>query len=175
MAIYFDIIINLEELFRSIVDLKINDEAEFYISYWNETNKSYLKEIDPINFDFSDFNINEYRGFFMVSKSANFKLDKSCYDDEYFPFSVEIKGGKEDIENLELIKFRRLAKNPDKSINKAYEKLQSHFKKNTDFSKGVNWGKHFYKNIYFDKKTNKKVWGDLNKKDFEIKINTTDN
>ena len=175
MAAYFDIIIHLEKLFKSIVNLNLDKEVDFYVEYWNQKSKTHFKKINPHNIEIEDFNQPSYKGFFMISKTANYNIDQSPFDDEVFQYVVEVKGGKEDKDNIELISFRRVAKESDKSIDKVFQKIQRTFKKNMEFDKGVKWGNHFYKNIYFDKSVSKRIWKNLEEKDFEIKINTTHN
>ncbi|PKH52913.1 hypothetical protein CXF68_20385 [Tenacibaculum sp. Bg11-29] len=175
MAIYFDIIISLEDFFAKLIDLKINENIEIYVEYFNSEKKTYYKKIDVKNYNPTDFNHTDYKGFFMISKNIKLTDLKSPYDDLIFPYAIEFKGGRETESEIEKIKCRQISKTPNKAIDKEYQKLQRHLKKMPNIEKGVNWGKHFYKNIYYDTRLNKTIWGDFNRKENPIEIKTTHN
>lgn len=161
MAIYFDIIIPLEKLFKRITALKLNEQLDGYCGYFNIKTKDSNIKIDLSNYDASVFNHPDYSFFFLISKQANFKAEKSPYDDSFFPFTIEMTGGRETETEIEQLRFRRLAKQPDKETDKAFQKLQRSFNKDSNIGKGLHWGKHFYKRKYYEKNKKKIVWGNF--------------
>ncbi|MEN7551519.1 hypothetical protein AAG747_26615 [Rapidithrix thailandica] len=172
MAIYFDIIISLKELFDKVTELKLDQVVDIFIEYRNDEKECYYKKVNPSHYQAPDFNHTGYQGFFIISKEAKFDGSRSPYDDEMYSYTIEIKGGRETGQEIEKIKCRQIAKQPEITLQKAYRKLQHCIKKDPNFEKGVYWGKHFYKNIYYDRRIDKIIWGDFDHKEHQIQINT---
>lgn len=171
MAKRFDIIINLNTFFDKVIELEIDQEIAILIEFFDPEKSFYQKKISAMHVDFSDFLHPNYCGFYFILKKICLNTTNSLYDDHIHPFLIEFKGGRETSTDIEMLKSRLVAKQPDPDINRIYQKLQRSLKKDTDIHSGVQWGNHYYKNIYFDHKIYKHAWEDLEDQKFEIVMN----
>lgn len=141
MAVYFNIMIPFKKFISELKEIIDKNSVNLYVEYLNEKRGFYYEIIDHKSEDLTFFSDKEYHGFFFSSKAVQIKdgnlvLGKSSkkdpisfYDDELFHFCIEGKGGREDQDNLEIIKLRIISKTPDKQIAKFYNALQRFFKK----------------------------------------------
>ena len=177
MAIYFDIVLSMKNMLSKMQELNMDDSVALFIEYRSQQDPTLInyQELPIAPEVFHGFNLEDfvYHGVFMISREVHFDGTTSPYSDELFPYCIELKGEQETETEIEKIKCRQIAKQPASSISKAYQKLQRHLKKETYIRKGVYWGEHFYKNIYFDHRITKTIWGDFNQKDEPIRISET--
>ncbi|MFD2941987.1 hypothetical protein [Flavobacterium notoginsengisoli] len=176
MAVYFNIIIPFEKFISELKDIIDKNSVKLYAEYLNDKKGFYYELIDPKSENINFLSEKDYRGFFFSSKvvevkDGNLVLGKSSkknrisfYDDELFDYCIEGKGGREDQDNLEIIKLRIISKNPDKQIAKFYNALQNILKKLENVEKGL-WIANYFDDKVFYYKTDKHMLSDFSKKE----------
>ncbi|MCR4031334.1 MULTISPECIES: hypothetical protein [Flavobacterium] len=183
MAVYFNIIIPFQKFISELNDVLDKNAVHLYVEYLNDKKGFYYELIDPKSENLTFFTENDYHGFFFSSKAVeinngNLILEKSSkkdrisfYDDALFDYCIEGKGGREDQDNLEIIKLRIISKNPDKQIAKFYNSLQNILKKTEGVNNGLMIGNYFDSKVFYYE-TAKNMLSDFDKK--EVRYNKRD-
>lgn len=178
MAVYFNIIIPFEKFISELKDIIDKNAVKLYVEYLNEKRGFYYELIDHKTENITFFTDKDYCGFFFSSKlielkDGNLVLEKSSkkdkisfYDDALFNYCIEGKGGREDQENLEIIKLRIISKTPDKQITKFYKALQTVLKKLEGVDKSLVIGSHLDNKVFYYK-TDKNMLSDFSKKEIK--------
>lgn len=178
MTTYFNIIISADKFFMELKPIIETCSVQVFIEKFNENRGFYYEYFDVKKSNFCNLIDKEYRGFFftllnptiqdgkLVLNKKNQNNSLSFYNEALFNCSIEGKGGREDIGNLECIKLRMISKMPDKQIEKFYKSLQTLFKKAINIKKGLNIGQHFDKKIYYFE-TNKNMLNDFSNKELK--------
>lgn len=172
MTSYFNIIISTNDFFIELEPVLDIYSVHVFVEKFNENRGVYYEYFDVKKSNFCNLIDKEYRGFFFTILNPSIQDGKlvlnkkkqndilSFYDEALFNCSIEGKGGREDIDNIECIKLRMISKKPNKQIEKFYKSLQILFKTSTTINKGLNIGHYFDKKIYYFK-TSKNMLNDF--------------
>ena len=172
MAIYFNIIIPVKTFLDVAKEVMFKYNVKLYIEKASVNGNKKRRYYVGDNISESDFRDNDYHQFFFSTKDVNIS-DKeiilesgkviysnwfSFYDEPQF--SIEGIGGHEDDNNIECIKLRSIAKEPDKQVKLFYNSLQTKLKNIEDIKcyKLNSLNHHIY---YLD--THKKMWSNFEK------------
>lgn len=170
MATYFNIVISVKDLIEKSFELIKKYEIYIYTEQIDKM-KRWYEEIDTVSLDLKSFSKESYSNFFLttekrdISNSMILFVDEepkfiqknwiSFYDDELFPYTIEVNGGRENENSIEILKFRILAKHPNDKISKFYSALQRQLKKDPELKSGLKIGNHFDKKLFYFPTTKK--------------------
>ena len=170
MAIYFNTIIPIKIFLEIAEEVMQKYDVKLYVEK-NSANECMMKRYYvKNNISESDFFDEEYSCFFFSTKDVDLTEKEmilesgkvicnnwfSFYDEMLF--SIEGTGGRENNNDIEMIKLRQIAKEPDKQIKAFYNMLQMRLRKIENI--------RLYKNkslrIYY-METGKRMWSYLEK------------
>ena len=173
MAKYIDIVCSIEYFINYIHDLLSKYGISVYIEkYETNSNLYYIKLDDWSNL--SNHINSEYEKFYF--SSLNIDLDKNqkinFYQTGIYEYSIEGTGGRDNAEEIEQLRIRLIAKNPDKIINLFFNSIQRKLKKDSNIGKGFWVSTSYYKKRYYSKESinGRTAWLDFKRKNFSIKI-----
>jgi hypothetical protein len=174
MAKYIDIICSVEYFCNCIKNLSNKYGISMYIEkYKHDSNfRYYIKPDDWSNL--SNFIDSEYYRFYF--STLNIDVDDISkpvfYQAGIYEYSIEGIGGRNNVEEIELLSMRLMAKNPDKLISSFFNSIQRKLNKDPDIGKGFWVSTSFYKKKYYSKESinGRTAWLDFHRKKFPIKI-----
>jgi hypothetical protein len=166
MSFYLDVIISYTDLILYMQDLIEKYNIQVYIQKWNKKDLLYYEEVPAREIDLRLINDKEFKALFLSSKKIPLKKGINLYDAKFARHTIEVVGGRETKNELEMISFRILSKTPERNIKLFYTNLQKSISEDKDFVKGIKWGEHSYPKIFYHKEAvHKTVWKDFSKKD----------
>jgi disulfide oxidoreductase YuzD len=166
MSYYLDVIISYSDLILYMQDLMEKYNIQVYVQKWNNKDFTYYEEVPAGEIDLKLINDKEFRLLILSSKKIPLKKGINLYDTKFSKHAIEVRGGRETRDELEMISFRILSKTPERNIKLFYTNLQKSISEDKDFVQGIKWGEHFYPKIFYHKEAvHKTVWKDFSKKD----------
>ncbi|MCD8742290.1 hypothetical protein LT679_16900 [Mucilaginibacter roseus] len=102
---------------------------------------------------------------FITAEPFDKKQHQSFYNDNFFTYAIEVKGGRSTNEELEMLSLRVIAKEPDKRIKAFINKLQKSLKQNDAYGMGIGPGNYHSKIFYHRQEVKgKTLWNDFERK-----------
>lgn len=114
-----------------------------------------------------------YSRLFFSAMEVPLNENTSFYADGIFDYCIEVEGGRETDDDIELIKLRVIGKNPDKTIKSFFTAVNNRLKKDGNMGVGVFSGdSSYYKNIFYQQSLvgKKTMWFDFKRKNYPIRV-----